>query len=69
MMDDVDLLEVICRVHCETDKAYGIKVEDDGFGWEAEVIFVPKSECEVTPEGMLIPEWLVSEKGLEDYVR
>ncbi len=62
-------LETDVRIRLEeTEKAYRVVIEtkypeelEEDF-LEAENIFLPKSQCEMTPEGITIPEWLLNKQ-------
>jgi len=69
MAKDYGLVDITVLSWFETDKAYGVKVEEDEFGKDAEVIFLPKSRTENNGDNSFtIPLSLVEEKGLTDYI-
>lgn len=55
-----DFIEVECYVRTATGRAYGVESADD----PDRLIWVPKSQCEPTEDELVMPEWLVIEKGL-----
>lgn len=55
-----DLVEVGCFIRTVTDRAYGIEDADD----PSLLVWVPESQCEMTEDGLVTPEWLAIEKGL-----
>lgn len=58
-----DLIEIEAFVRIVTDRAYGIE-DPHGLDGKGELIWVPKSQCELTEDGLVMPEWLAIEKGL-----
>lgn len=52
-----DLVDLDCRVLHETDLALLILVGD-------KKAWVPKSQCELTDEGITMPQWLAQDKEL-----
>lgn len=62
----VEVLETI--EHLCTPKAWCVRVEEDGFGEEAEKIYLPKSQVERDGNSYVMPQWLAEEKDLEEYV-
>lgn len=51
-------LDVVVKI--ETALAYGIEDPDGG----NELIWMPKSQCELDGDTLTCPEWLAKEKGL-----
>lgn len=55
-----DLIEIDETVRVETNNAYGVDDPNDC----ANLIWLPKSQCEFDGEKITLPEWLAIEKGL-----
>jgi hypothetical protein len=60
--------DVRVRLNGETEKAYNVIIETKYIGEPAEdyfmeaELFLPKSQCELTDEGISIPEWLLNKQ-------
>ena len=54
---DVDLIH-------ETDAAYAVKIEEDTFGKEAKLFWVPKSLSEYSEGVLTVEEWFAIKVGL-----
>lgn len=63
-MPKSELVDILCHVHVETDKA--VLVSDDGDKENA--VWLPRSQIEFEKRGshvnITMPEWLALDKGL-----
>lgn len=66
--DNEDMIEVYGFLEKETPTAWGVKFEEDTFGKEAEIIWLPKSQCTYNGgDTFEVPHWMVIEKGLDKW--
>lgn len=59
----LDTIEGLC-----SPLAWCVRVEEETFGVDARNIYLPKSQVERDGNMYTMPQWLVEEKELEDYV-
>lgn len=55
-----DLVDIEVIVRRETDRAWGVEDPDK----EGNLIWLPKSQCEIDDGTLTCPEWLARDKGL-----
>lgn len=59
----VDEIQLVYHKEKDTDAAFCVSIEEEEFGKDLKLFWLPKSQCSMEDNVLTVPEWLAASKG------